>query len=272
MSIFQSKELSTCYHDVGPGDVVIGEVTAAHLNTARLIDLLQRGVTCIPSPLSQLLSRSKVAQVEILGQFMLPLTMAVKRRKQLMDAINIYNQAGVGAVVTKEEHMHCGHGVRRWNHIETVYSYRGLDNQGYPFVIQPLAENFIDVRVIMVGDYMEGYTRYNPDSFRGNLSAGGRCAPHMLTADQERFCREIVDRAQFPYAHLDLQIMADGRLHILEIALNGGIQGSRLDRADLEKRKARRLLQLAEIFSQSLPKSPSMHTEKMLLKEELKRD
>lgn len=249
MNVYPSKELSSRYHDLGPGDVVIGEVTAAHRNTARLIDLLQRGVTCIPSPLSQLLSRSKVAQVEILGQFMLPLTMAIKRRKQLMDAIKTYSQADIGAVVTKEEHMHCGHGVRRWDHIETVYSFRGLDNHGYPFVLQPLAENFADVRVIMVGDYMEAYTRHNPDSFRGNLSAGGRCEPHMLTADQERFCRQVVDRAQFPYAHLDLQIMADGRLHILEIALNGGIQGSRLDRADLEKRKARRLLQLAEIFS-----------------------
>jgi hypothetical protein len=55
---------------------------------------------------------------------------------------------------------------------------------------------------------------------------------------------------------LDLQIMADGGLHILEIALSGGIQGSRLDRADLEQRKARRLLQLAEMLSQSLPKPP----------------
>lgn len=258
MSIYQSRELGNRYHDLGPGDVVVGEVAAAHHHIARLIDLLQRGVTCVPSPLSQLLSRSKVAQVEILGQFMLPLTMAIKRRTQLMDAINIYNQAGIGAVVTKEEHMHCGHGVRRWDHIETVYSFRGLDNHGYPFVIQPLAEHFTDARVIMVGDYTEAYTRHNPEGFRGNLSAGGRCEPHVLTDDQERFCRQIVDRARFPYAHLDLQIMTDGGLHILEIALNGGIRGSRLDRADLEKRKARRLLQLAEMLSRSLPKPPQM--------------
>jgi ribosomal protein S6--L-glutamate ligase len=244
---YTCKALRTHYHELRAGDIIEGEVGAAHRNAAVFIDLLQRGVVCIPSALAQILSRSKVAQVAILGQYMHPLTMAIKRRKDLMEAMGIYACAGVGAVVTKEEHMHCGHGVCRWDHVEMVYSSRGLDKERYPFIIQPLEENFTDLRVILVGDYLEAYTRCNPNSFRKNLCAGGQYTPHELTREQLQFCRQVVDRAQFPYAHLDLQIMSDGRLHIFEIALNGGIQGSRLTRTELDRLKTQRLDQLVQM-------------------------
>jgi ribosomal protein S6--L-glutamate ligase len=246
VALYSSKDVMAHHDEFGPGDIVLGEVSSACQNAIVLIDLLQRGVVCIPSPLAQLLSRSKVAQVDILGQFMQPFTVAVKRRRDLLKAINAYASADIGPVVTKEEHMHCGHGVRRWDHIETVYSFRGLEKASYPFVLQPLVENFTDVRVIMVGDYLESYIRCNPNNFRGNLSGGGTCSPYELTRNQVEFCRKILDRAQFPYAHLDLQIMPEGQCHIFEIALNGGIKGSRLVRSDLEKRKADHLHMLAE--------------------------
>ena len=245
MTLYTCKDLMAHHDEFGPGDIVLGEVTSASQNVAVLIDLLQRGVVCIPSPLAQLLSRSKVAQVDILGQFMHPYTVAVKRRRDLLNAMNAYSAAGIGPVVTKEEHMHCGHGVRKWDHIETVYSFRGLEKERYPFVLQPLVDRFTDVRVILVGDYLEAYTRCNTNNFRGNLSAGGTCEPYELTREQVEFCHKILDRAQFPYAHLDLQIMPDGRCHIFEIALNGGIRGSRLDRSGLEKRKVDQLHALA---------------------------
>lgn len=254
MTIYKSKAIRTHYQDLSAGDIVIGEVVSARSNSALLVDLMQRGVHCIPSPLAQLLNRSKIAQVDILGPYMLPLTMAIKRRKDLLDAVNAYTSAGIGEVVTKEEHMHCGHGVRRWDQIETVYSFRGLEKERYPFILQPLVSNFTDVRVIMVGDLCEAYIRSNPDNFRGNLSAGGEYASCNLSAAQEGFCRKIVERAQFPYAHLDLQIMDDGRLHIFEIALNGGIKGSRLERSDLELKKKVRLEQMAEEISSATKK------------------
>jgi ribosomal protein S6--L-glutamate ligase len=249
VTIYTSWDIKARYQELGAGDIVVGEVASAHQNSVILIDLMQRGVRCIPSPLAQLLSRSKVAQVDILGQYMLPLTLAVKRRKDLLNAIGTYAKAGIRAVVTKEEHMHCGHGVRKWDHIETVYSFRGLEKEGYPFVLQPLATDFTDVRVIMVGEDVEAYTRTNTDNFRGNLSAGGQYALHELTPEQMRFCRKIVDRAQFPYAHLDLLIMPDGQLHIFEIALDGGICGSRWERSDLDRHKAEWLNQLAQEMS-----------------------
>jgi ribosomal protein S6--L-glutamate ligase len=250
---YSSKVLQSHYQDLKPGDIIVGEVASAHENTAVLIDLLQRGVVCIPSALAQVLSRSKVAQVDLLGQYMLPLTMAVKRRSDLMAAMKAYTAAGIGSVVTKEQHMHCGHGVRRWDHIEMVYSFMGLENNSYPFVLQPLAENFVDVRTILVGDYVEAYTRSNPYSFRRNLCAGGRSSPYELSREQMQFCRNILKRAHFPYAHLDIQIMPDGRVHIFEIALNGGIQGSRIERSELDRLKAARLDQLAEMVHNLSP-------------------
>ncbi len=253
MAIYSSRDIKRHYENLETGDIIVGDVMSAHKNAAVLVDLMQRGIRCIPSPLAQLLSRSKVAQVEILGPYMPPLTMAIKRRKDLLDAVNAYAFAGIGAVVTKEEHMHCGHGVRRWDHVETVYSFRGLDKESYPFVLQPLATGFTDVRAIIVGDLVEAYVRSNPDNFRGNLSAGGQYEAYQLSPDQVAFCRRIIDRAQFPYAHLDLQIMSNGRLHMFEIALNGGIQGSRLQRPDLERRKTERLQHLSEEIKTSSP-------------------
>jgi ribosomal protein S6--L-glutamate ligase len=244
---YSSKVLQTHYHDLKPGDIIVGEVACAHQNGAVWIDLLQRGVVCVPSALAQVLSRSKVAQVDLLGQYMLPFTVAVKRRPDLMAAVKTYTAAGIGPVVTKQEHMHCGHGVRRWEHIEMVYSHMGLEKKSYPFILQPLSEGFIDVRVILVGDVVEAYTRSNPNSFRRNLCAGGRSSPFELSREQIRFCRKILERAGFPYAHLDLQIMDDGRLYIFEIALNSGIQGSRLERKKLDRLKAARLDQLVEM-------------------------
>ena len=257
MTRYTPTALQSHFQELRSGDILVGEVVSAHQNAAVLIDLLQRGVVCIPSPLAQIISRSKVAQVDILGQYMHPLTQAVKRRTDLMAAMNAYAAAGIGPVVTKDEHMHCGHGVRRWDHIETVYSFMGLEKKSYPFVLQPLIEDFMDIRVIMVGDYFEAYTRSNPTSFRGNLCAGGESSPYELSPGQVRFCRHIVDRAHFPYAHLDLQIMPEGQLHIFEIALNGGIQGSRLERSELDRLKAARLDQLAEMVHSIPPKGSS---------------
>ena len=55
-----------------------------------------------------------------------------------------------------------------------------------------------------------------------------------------------MDRAGMPYAHLDLMLLRDGRLYCLEIRLNGGIQGARVERHELEQLKHARLLELME--------------------------
>jgi ribosomal protein S6--L-glutamate ligase len=199
MIIKSSRELKRRYHELRPGDVFIGTVASKYLKRSMLIDLLERGIHCLPSPLSQDLNGSKVAQALVLNELMLPHTLAITRRTELIDALNRYNEAGIGPVVSKENQMHCGHGVRRWDSLETLYSFMSLSESSYPFVLQPFLENFTDVRVIIVGDYVEAYERRNPNNFRMNISSGGEMYPYILDGDKEKFCRKAMARGKCPH-------------------------------------------------------------------------
>lgn len=247
MIIRSNRKLKAQYHDLGPGNIFIGMLSSKYLNQSVLIDLLERGVTCLPSPLSQNLNRSKVAQALIFKSWMLPRTTVITRRMDLIDAINQYNKHGITAVLTKQENMHCGHGVRRWENIETLYNIVALSNSSYPFVLQPFLNALTDVRVIIVADYIEAYGRRNPDNFRMNISSGGKYYPYALDQEQEKFCRSVMERGKFPYAHLDLQITESGEYYLAEIALNGGIKGAGISRQELDKKKQSILEKLAGV-------------------------
>jgi len=247
MIIRSSRELKARYHELCPGDIFIGLLSYKHLKQSVLIDLLEQGINCIPSPLSQNLNRSKVAQALILKAWMLPDTFVIARRIDLISAINHYNRLGIGAVVTKEDHLHCGHGVRLWENIEALYSCMTLTESVYPFVVQPFLENFTDVRAIIVGDYIEAYVRYNPDNFRMNIASGGEHYPYTLENEQIDLCRAVMERGKFPYAHIDLHSTKSGETYLAEIAINGGIKGAAISRKDLDHKKQQLLEKLASM-------------------------
>lgn len=237
MIITSTKELIDRYDEAGQGDIFAGKLDAGELKSFLLIDLLERGVCCVPSPLSQIISGSKAVQALLLNKWMFPDTLVISRRKNLIDAINRYNRLGVKSVITKEDRMHCGFGIRKWDSVETLYSCLSMSESSYPFVMQPFMENFTDIRVVVAGDYIEAYTRHNPDNFRMNMAAGGSSSPYILDEEKEKFCRAVMERGRFPYAHIDILVDSDGRCHLSEIALNGGIKGAVIDRAGLEKKK-----------------------------------
>jgi ribosomal protein S6--L-glutamate ligase len=238
MIVRGSRQLSDLYDRLATGDVYIGKIPGGPLRYARLIDLMERGIHCLPTPLAQTLNASKAAQAAILNEWMLPLTRVVRRRADLIAAIGVYQRQGVGPVVTKEDRLHCGHGVRYWENIEVLYSMAAFDKSSFPFVLQPFLQHFSDVRVIVVGDYVEAYSRHNPDNFRMNLAAGGVSRPFAIDTDQQRFCRSVMERARFPYAHLDLQLLENGRCYLAEMALEGGIKGAQVDRRFLIRMKS----------------------------------
>lgn len=209
------------------------------------IDLLERGIQLFPSALSQTLARSKVAQALAFRQWMIPHTLIITRRVDLMYAINTYNQHGVGPVVTKEDHLQCGFGVRRWDNIEATYNQMTFSAASYPFVVQPFLENYTDVRVVIAGGYCEAYTRENRNNFRMNLTVGGTSRPYTLSEDQLTRCHQVMERGKFPYAHIDLLVTADGHSHLSEIALNGGLKGARIEREDLDAMKRNLLEKMA---------------------------
>ena len=122
MIVRGSRQLSELYDRLSPGDVYIGKIPGGPLRYTRLIDLMERGIHCLPTPLAQTLNASKAAQTAILNEWMLPLTQVIRRRADLIAAIGVYQRQGVGPVVTKEDRLHCGHGVRYWENIEVLYS------------------------------------------------------------------------------------------------------------------------------------------------------
>ena len=228
------RELKALYDRLGPGDIYVGTITTGALQRSVMIDLMERGVRVVPSCLSQSLSRSKTTQAFVFDRWTPPMTRVVGRRIDLLESINVYNGERIGKVVTKVDHKHCGHGVRLWENIENLYSILGLEDSAYPFVLQPFISDFVDVRVIVAGDYKEAYTRENPFNFRCNLAAGGHSKPYELNGDQVEFCELLMKRGKFPYAHIDLMIMENGTPYLSEISLNGGMKGSAIDQKALD--------------------------------------
>jgi len=237
MTVRRVRDLDQHYDDLSDGDVVIGLLPGKYLRPELVADLMDRGVRCVPSTLCQLLSRSKCAQAILLRHWMAPHTQVITRRAKLMEAVGYCSRHRIAQVVTKQEGMHCGHGIRRWESAETLYNTVAFSASAYPFVLQPFLPGLTDIRVIVVGDYVEAYVRENLYNFRANLAVGGVSRPLAMDAAAERLCREVMRRGRFPYAHLDLQVTGDGRFWLSEIALDGGIAAARIGREELRRRK-----------------------------------
>jgi glutathione synthase/RimK-type ligase-like ATP-grasp enzyme len=241
-------ELTAAYDQLQAGDVVNTRIVSKQLKQTILIDLLERGVTLCPSALSQVLNGSKTAQGLLLKEWMIPETRVIQRRADLMKAVQAYHQKGIQPVVTKADKMHCGYGIRLWETMEMLYSFIAFSEDEYPFLLQPFLKNIIDVRVIVAGDYSEAYIRRNPDNFRKNISTGGSSVAYELDPEKEAMCRAVMARARFPFAHIDLHITPDGACYLSEIALNGGIQGAKIKRSALDRRKQAVIDQLIRTY------------------------
>ena len=257
MIIKSSRELKSRYDQLQTGDVFAGSVSSKYLKQSMLVDLLERGVVCLPSALSQILNSSKVAQTYILNRWMLPHTAVIARRRDLMDAISSYGKQNIGPVITKQNHMHCGHGVRRWENIEILYNYLAFSESSYPFVLQPCIENYTDVRVISIETYFEAYARQSPYNFRSNISTGGTSRPFALAKDGKKLCREVMKRGKFPYAHIDLLVIDSGEYYLSEISLNGGTRGAKITQKALDQKKQEVIENLIENIHHGKARNPT---------------
>jgi ribosomal protein S6--L-glutamate ligase len=230
--ITSNNELFSCYHELVEGDIIIGRIRLAEGQEHLLLDLVSRGVELIPSAASQLCSRSKVYQAAILQEFMVRHTRSIYSVNDLLEAVTDYEHAGVGSVICKLDRANAGLGVLKFTNIEDVFSQASLGNFAFPFVLQPFVAGCKDVRVVMLGDIVEAYQRYNPNTFRHNLHCGGQSFQWELTAEQRRFCLQVMQRAGFLYAHVDLLILPDGRHRLSEINLRGGLRGAQINQQD----------------------------------------
>ncbi len=226
------------YRGLRPGDAVLGVLAFRNGEEIKLLDLADRGVDFFPPFLAQLLCRSKVAQAEVLGEYLVPGAFVAYGLPDLAARLPEYHSLRPGPVVAKRDRVHLGLEVSLWPSLEALYSLASLKGLDYPLVVQPLLTGARDLRAVFLGDYVEAYERVNPHSFRKNLFQGGSSRPAALTPEQEAFCRRTMARGKFPYAILDLLISPEGATYLSEISFKGGLTGARLSQAEFRQRVA----------------------------------
>ena len=225
------------YRRLGSGDLVLGVLSLRPGEEIKLLDLTARGVVFFPSVLSQSISRSKAAQAEVLADYMIPGSFVAYALADLAGHLPEFQARA--AVVAKRDRSHLGLGVSLWPTLETLYSLANLQGLTYPLVVQPFLAGARDLRVVVIGEYVEAYERLNPHSFRKNLFQGGSSQPATLTGELQDFCREVMARGTFPYAILDLILDPDdGQPYLSEISFTGGLTGARLSQAEFRRRVA----------------------------------
>jgi len=224
--IRSTSEFHRHYRGLGPRDLVLGLLSLKLGEEAKLLDLTDRRVTLFPPALAQLLNRSKAAQAEVLGAFMIPGTFVAYGPADL--AARLPDYPTPAPLVSKRDRAHLGLGVSLWPSLELLFTLAGVREVPYPLVVQPFLAEARDFRVVMVGDYAEAYERVNPGSFRKNLFQGGSSQPAEVTPAMADFCGRVMARGRFPYAVLDLLLSPAGDLYLSEISLKGGLKGSRI--------------------------------------------
>ena len=242
-----NTELFDCYHDLQPGDIVLGRIRLADAQEHLLLDLVSRGIRLFPSASAQLCSRSKVYQAALLSSFMVDGTQAIYSMNDMVEAVTDFGRMGAEQVVCKLDRANAGLGILRFSSIEDVYTQVVLKSLAFPFIIQPFMADCQDVRVVILGDTVEAYRRYNPHNFRHNLHCGGESLPWDLTAEQLDFCLQVMERADFPHAHVDLLMEPGGAVCLSEINLRGGLRGAKMNQQDY-------LHKVAEIQAEVLEK------------------
>ena len=158
---------------------------------------------------------------------MIPGTAVIYDVHGLLGAISQYRRMKIEHIILKHDRKNGGLGVHLFKDTEDIFTLAANNVLPFPFVLQPFIANNRDVRVIILGDYIEAYQRTNPDNFRNNLHCGGSASPWVLSEEQRALCRTAMIRGGFPYAHIDLMMTDDGT-YLTEINLRGGIRGAAL--------------------------------------------
>jgi len=226
--IRDNTTLFASYNELQSGDIVVGRVRLKPGEEHLLFDLDSRGIILIPSASAQLCSRSKVYQTRLLGSFMVPGTRAVYDIHDVMELVSAYGRQGVGRVVCKLDRANAGLGILLYSSIEDVYNQAILGTLPFPFAVQPFVEKARDVRVVLLGDYVEAYQRINTDNFRNNLHCGGQGKSWQLSSEQLNLCWQVMERAGFIYGHIDLLLRPDDKVFLNEINLRGGLRGAKI--------------------------------------------
>ncbi len=252
-----NEEFRAKFYKLSSSDVIIGCLNIKPTEEYIFTDLLSRGVALFPSALSQQLTRSKCFQAAVFTKYMVPSTTVIRDKNDVLSAITAYNSLKIKKVITKQDRVNCGLGINLWPSIEDLYNNISFGHIKFPFVLQPFIENVLDVRIIILGDYIEAYWRKNNNNIRNNISRGGDSGIYNLSENELMLCKEIMQKGQFPYAHIDLMITPQNEIFFSEIALRGGIKGAQISPANYLKQ----IKKLEDLFIKSY-NNTSIHTNK----------
>ena len=226
--IYDNDTLFRYYNQLSESTVICTRIRLKPGEEHLLTDLAERGVTLIPAATAQLASRSKVFQTRLFSDYMLPGTYAIYDSHTLLDTISLYREQQIKQVVLKRERKNSGLGIHLFSDIEDIYNQATGRAFDFPFVVQPFKPDCRDIRVIILDDFLEAYERRNTHNFRNNLHCGGTSTPFTLSEKQISFCRKVMERGRFSYAHLDLLLSQEGEYWLTEINLRGGLKGAKI--------------------------------------------
>lgn len=165
-------------------------------------------------------------------------SLAIYNSHDLLAATSSFQKNSITRVILKLDRKNGGLGIHLFDNIESLYNHVCGGGYPFPFVIQPFIACSRDIRVIILGEYIESYERTNPNNFRNNLHCGGKAIPFVLSDQQRNLCHQVMQRGSFPYAHLDLILLPDSSFRLLEINLRGGLRGAKLSGRDYEEKTA----------------------------------
>ena len=234
-----NSQFKKAYPNLQKGDVVSCVLNLKPFEEFIFTDLVDRGVLLFPSAISQIASRSKCFQAHLLGDLMVPGTRVINGKADLIRAMDDYLQEGTGPVITKKDRADCGLGINKWRDCEDLFNNVSLSsNPPWPFVLQPFIPDATDIRVVWVGSHhREAYWRKNRAGFRNNLHFGGESGPFELSDREAEICQKAMDRAKFPFAHMDLLMTENGEVFLSEISLFGGTKGAKIDSVECSRLK-----------------------------------
>jgi len=234
-----NSQFKKAYPNLQKGDVVSCVLNLKPFEEFIFTDLVDRGVILFPSAISQIASRSKCFQAHLLGDLMAPGTRVINGKTDLVRAMDEYLQKGTRPVITKRDRADCGLGINKWRDCEDLFNSVSLSsNPPWPFVLQPFIPAATDLRIVWIGSHhREAYWRKNRAGFRNNLHFGGESGPFELSDREVEICQRAMERAKFPFAHMDLLMTENGEVFLSEISLFGGTKGAKIDSVECSRLK-----------------------------------
>ncbi len=164
-----------------------------------------------------------LARVSQLG-YPVPKTIVVQSRSEALEAFDVLGSDCVMKPIFGGE----GRGVMRITDAQLAwYAFSTLDQLDAVCYLQEfVAPGGIDTRLLVIGDWIVGVQRRNPNDFRTNVSSGARSRLVEPSDAERQIALHITRSIGLSFASVDLIHAADGSFRVLEVNAIPGWKGA----------------------------------------------